>query len=81
MQIQHFATTPLIATPVSAGVGDTTAPTHRLELHNASVDEAVARTGACGLIHLPTGRTCMLHQRHNGSCDFASRDDVAGVRC
>lgn len=54
-------------------------PDDRAELHNPSIDEAVALQGACGLIHLPTGNTCTLAHHHLGSCHFVSRDDVADV--
>jgi hypothetical protein len=48
----------------------------RLDLHNTSVDEGVAATGACAEVHLPTGRTCTLGYGHDGSCDFVPRDHV-----
>jgi hypothetical protein len=48
----------------------------RQELHNASVDEEVAETGACAHVHLPTGGTCTLEQHHEGSCDFVPRDEI-----
>jgi hypothetical protein len=44
--------------------------TDRSDIHNASVDEAVAEAGLCGFTHLPTGRTCVLPARHPGSCSF-----------
>jgi len=47
-------------------------PNDRQELHNASVDEEVAKGGGCGQIHLATGLTCTLEQRHGGSCRFVS---------
>lgn len=80
METRPFASTPPIAAPApGAGGPGAMHCTDRLEWHNPCVDEDVARAGACGLIHLPTGRTCMAKQRHHGSCDFAPRDDVAGV--
>ncbi len=42
----------------------------RLERHNSSVDENLADQGACGQIHLPTGKVCQLHHHHAGSCQF-----------
>lgn len=42
----------------------------RLERHNPSVDEHLADQGACGQIHLPTGRVCLLTHHHDGSCAF-----------
>lgn len=41
-----------------------------LDLHNAAIDEALARTGRCGAVHLATGRTCLLAARHPGGCAF-----------
>jgi hypothetical protein len=48
----------------------------RPHVHNASVDEQLAQTGACSQVHLQTGRTCTLEHRHQGSCDFVARQDV-----
>lgn len=48
----------------------------RPEIHNADVDEQIAETGACGQVHLPTGRTCTLEHRHEGSCDFVAREQA-----
>ncbi len=45
-------------------------PGGRLELHNPSVNEALADDGACAQIHLPTGRVCLLAHHHPGSCQF-----------
>jgi hypothetical protein len=50
----------------------------RPEVHNPGVDEQVAETGACGQVHLPTGRTCIREHRHEGSCEFVPRDEVPG---
>jgi hypothetical protein len=50
--------------------------TDRPEMHNPSVDEYVASRGACGQVHLPTGRTCLLHHHHQGSCAFTTRDEI-----
>ena len=47
-------------------------PNDRQELHNASVDEDVAKGGGCGQVHLASGRTCTLEQGHGGSCRFVS---------
>ena len=46
----------------------------RLSIHNPSVDETLARAGACGQTHLPTGRACVLPHGHAGSCVFVPRD-------
>ena len=35
-------------------------PDDRPEVHNISVDDQFAETGACSQVHLPTGRTCTL---------------------
>jgi hypothetical protein len=43
----------------------------RLDLHNASIDEPAAAAGRCGMIHLPTGRTCWARAHHADGCDFA----------
>jgi len=51
-------------------------PDGRQELHNTAVDESVAATGACAQLHVQTGRTCTLKNRHSGSCDFVARDRV-----
>jgi hypothetical protein len=51
-------------------------PEDRPHVHNASVDEQLAQTGACSQVHLQTGRTCTLEHRHPGSCDFVARQDV-----
>jgi hypothetical protein len=52
------------------------APDNRPEIHNTSVDDQLAETGACGQVHLPTGRTCTLQHRHHGSCDFVARQNL-----
>jgi hypothetical protein len=44
----------------------------RLDLHNASIDEPAATAGCCGMIYLPTGRTCRARARHAGGCDFVT---------
>lgn len=46
----------------------------RLEIHNISVDEQVARADMCGQVHLPTGRTCVRAAGHSGSCGFERPD-------
>jgi hypothetical protein len=51
-------------------------PDDRPEVHNISVDDQLAETGACSQVHLPTGRTCTLEHRHPGSCDFVARQDL-----
>jgi hypothetical protein len=51
-------------------------PDDRPEAHNSSIDEKVAETGACGQVHLQSGRTCTLEHRHQGACDFVPRPEV-----
>ena len=45
----------------------------RLETHNIEVDEAVAGQHLCGTLHLPSGRVCLLPERHRGGCQFSAR--------
>jgi hypothetical protein len=40
----------------------------RLDLHNISIDFAVASAGRCGFTHLASGRVCLLPHRHQGPC-------------
>jgi len=42
----------------------------RSDLSNANVREDLATTGRCALVHLPTGRICLLPHRHHGPCEF-----------
>ena len=44
------------------------------ELHIPSINEAVAKQGECGRVHLPTGDTCTLRGHHHGSCQFVMLD-------
>jgi hypothetical protein len=60
------AESPSRATFHAAGRGEDSRP----DLSNATVREDVAKTGRCALVHLPTGRTCLLPSRHQGPCDF-----------
>ena len=46
----------------------------RIDVHNTNVNEAAARAGRCGMVHLPTGRMCRLPSLHEGACDFAFTD-------
>lgn len=46
-------------------------PSRRL---TASVDHELARAGACGFVHLDTGRVCQLVHSHPESCQFRLRD-------
>lgn len=51
----------------------------RPDLRSLHVREDVARTGRCGNVHLATGRTCILPERHQGSCDFVGPEDAKGL--
>ncbi|WP_427117607.1 hypothetical protein [Pseudarthrobacter scleromae] len=51
----------------------------RPDLSNATIREDLAWRGRCALVHLPTGRTCLLPLRHHGACEFhrpQEADDV-----
>ena len=50
----------------------------RLDLRSVHVREDVARSGRCGNVHLATGRTCILPERHQGSCHFVGPEDASG---
>ena len=49
---------------------ETTAGDGRPDMSNSNVREDLAMTGRCALVHLPTGRTCLLPLRHQGPCEF-----------
>lgn len=51
----------------------------RPDLSNANVREDVALAGRCALVHLPSGRTCLLPLRHQGPCDFHGPGEAAEV--
>jgi hypothetical protein len=51
-------------------------PVDRPDAHNTSIDEPVAKAGACGQVHLPTGRTCVLEHGHEGACEYVPRPEV-----
>jgi hypothetical protein len=46
----------------------------RLDVHNTNINEAAARAGRCGTVHLPTGRMCRLPGLHAGACQLAFAD-------
>ena len=48
----------------------------RPDLSNAAVREDLARAGRCALVHLPTGRICLLPLRHHGPCEFHRPQDA-----
>lgn len=51
----------------------------RPDLSNVAVREDLARAGRCALVHLPTGRICLLLLRHHGPCEFHRPQDAADV--
>ncbi|GAA1255658.1 hypothetical protein [Arthrobacter pascens] len=51
----------------------------RPDLRSVHVREDVARSGRCGNVHLATGRTCILPERHHGSCHFVGPEDASGL--
>ena len=69
----------------ATGAGPTeNADDGRPDLNNSNVREDLAMTGRCAMVHLPTGRTCLLPLRHRGPCEFhrpqEAQDVVAGGR-
>jgi hypothetical protein len=50
----------------------------RPDLRSVHVREDVARSGRCGNVHMATGRTCILPERHHGSCEFVRPEDAGG---
>lgn len=46
----------------------------RLDVHNTNINEAAARGGRCGTVHLPTGRMCQLPALHDGACQLTFPD-------
>jgi hypothetical protein len=51
----------------------------RPDLSNATVREDLALTRRCALVHLPTGRTCLLPLRHQGPCEFHGPQEAESV--
>jgi hypothetical protein len=49
---------------------DRTGVRRRLDLHNLSIDFAVARAGRCGFMTLDIGRVYQLPDRHDGPCQL-----------
>ncbi|MCB5282827.1 hypothetical protein BJQ89_02589 [Arthrobacter sp. ES1] len=48
----------------------------RPDASSSHIREDVAMTGRCGNVHLPSGRTCVLPERHQGSCRFVGPGDT-----
>jgi hypothetical protein len=63
----------------SVGSGTTRPADGRPDLSNANVREDLATTGRCALVHLPTGRTCLLPLRHQGPCQFHQPQEAEEV--
>jgi hypothetical protein len=51
----------------------------RPDIRSVHVREDVARSGRCGNVHMATGRTCILPERHHGSCEFVRPEDASGL--
>ncbi|MGN7202091.1 hypothetical protein [Arthrobacter sp. SAFR-044] len=51
----------------------------RPDLSNSNVREDLALAGRCALVHLPTGRTCLLPLRHQGPCEFHRPQEAQDV--
>ncbi|UUL76658.1 hypothetical protein NG819_02440 [Pseudarthrobacter sp. Fe7] len=68
--------------PVTSPGTTETSDEGRPDLSNSNVREDLAMAGRCALVHLPTGRTCLLPLRHKGPCEFhrpqEAQDIVAG---
>jgi hypothetical protein len=64
----------------ATGAGPTeTADDGRPDMSNANVREDLAMAGRCALVHLPTGRTCLLPLRHGGPCEFHRPQEAQDV--
>ena len=64
----------------AASAGTTgTADDGRPDLSNSNVREDLAMAGRCALVHLPTGRTCLLPLRHQGPCEFHRPQEAQDV--
>lgn len=42
----------------------------RLDSRHTLVDDALAGAGRCGMLHLASGRGCLLPSHHLGRCTF-----------
>ena len=68
------------AEPSAAASTGTTRPADgRPDLSNANVREDLATTGRCALVHLPSGRACLLPFRHQGPCQFHQPQEAEEV--
>ncbi|MHC6591431.1 hypothetical protein [Arthrobacter sp. C152] len=69
-------------TPEHPAPGPGDAPSEaegRPDLSNTNVREDLAMAGRCALVHLPTGRTCLLPLRHHGPCEFRQPQEAQEV--
>ncbi|MFC4397341.1 MULTISPECIES: hypothetical protein [Micrococcaceae] len=68
------------AEQAAASAGPTeTVDGERPDLSNSNVREDLAMAGRCALVHLPTGRTCLLPLRHQGPCEFHRPQEAQDV--
>jgi hypothetical protein len=51
----------------------------RPDVNNANIREDLAERGRCGMVHLPSGRTCLLPLRHHGPCEFHRPQEAEDV--
>ncbi|HWG73952.1 MAG TPA: hypothetical protein VG184_07850 [Acidimicrobiales bacterium] len=51
-------------------------PDGRQDVHNSGVDTEMAAAHLCGQTDLRTGRMCAKPARHDGTCEFVSKDDA-----
>lgn len=63
----------------ASAVPTETVDDERPDLSNANVREDLALAGRCALVHLPTGRTCLLPLRHQGPCEFHRPQEAQDV--
>jgi len=63
----------------ASAVPTETVDDERPDLSNANVREDLALAGRCALVHLPTGRTCLLQLRHQGPCEFHGPQEAQDV--
>ncbi|MDQ0729982.1 hypothetical protein [Arthrobacter sp. B1I2] len=65
--------------PAPSAETTVTADDGRPDMSNSNVREDLAMTGRCALVHLPTGRTCLLPLRHQGPCEFHGPQEAQDV--
>lgn len=47
--------------------------------HVTHVREDLAMAGRCANVHLPTGRTCTMPERHPGACSFVGPEEAESI--